>query len=126
MPTRNLLIIRFALVTGVVLFTGVSFWIRRNGGGVAPDAEALALLRYALWGVSAMAIVVAFVVRNVVERKPEAQRAQLTLVGWAPGEGAALLGVVQHFNGGSVETMTVGLLAFVGALLILPIPGTRR
>jgi FtsH-binding integral membrane protein len=86
----------------------------------------LEALRYVLWVLVALSALATLFLRTKVETAAPAQRGLLTLVGWTFGEGVALLGVVLHFAGGAVTSLALGVIAFVFALLMLPVPPSQR
>lgn len=126
MPTRTAFIIRIGLMSGVFLYAAL-VWFRVVGitdpTQAAPDLQAL---RYVLWGLVPLSVVVALVLRPRVESAPPQMQGRLLLIGWAVGEAAALLGITIRYLGGPVSSMALGLLAFVTALLLLPVPRLRR
>jgi FtsH-binding integral membrane protein len=128
MPSKSLFIIRVALITGVFLFAGVAA-MQRSGGAVPtlafPEALPLSTMRYLLWALIAASAAGVLLLRTRIETAPPQQRKTLTLVGWMFGEGVALFGIIIYFAGGPVTTVALGLLAFVFALLILPVPRER-
>lgn len=129
MPARNLFIVRIALMAGVFFFAGVAMWRRTQNPGQAAalgDAMPTELMRYALWGLAAAAILAALYLRPRAEAAEPAKRALMLLMGWTFGEGVALLGIVLHFVGAPIATLAVGLLAFIVTLLLLPVPVEPR
>jgi FtsH-binding integral membrane protein len=124
MPSKHLFIVRIGLIGGVFAFAGIALYQRMQGVVPPGIAESFPLeaLRYVLWIVVALSAMATLFLRTRVESAPPAQRGLLTLVGWTFGEGAALLGVVLHFAGGPVTSLALGIIAFVFALLMLPVP----
>jgi hypothetical protein len=127
---RQVFLIRIALILGVTVFAALTVVQRTQG--MIPDAtdpemlRTLQMIRYAGWAYSAFAVAWAFYFRTRVESAmtaPEIHKA--LIIGWAPSEGAALLGVVQYFLGAPFWAMAIGILSFAVALLLLPIPDTR-
>lgn len=127
MPLKQLFLIRIALVTGVALFAALAAYQRSQGTLVAEALTSgpLANLRYVLWALAAGAVAAALFIKPKLEAARPAQRGSYLVIGWAFGEGVALFGTVQHFIGGPVSTMAIGLLTFVVVLLLLPIPRDR-
>jgi len=115
-------LIRLALITGVLMFGAVILFVHRQPSwkpGVLPSAIGYALLAYAI-----VAVLVARAMRGRVLREPEPQRrASLLLIGWAVGEGAALLGAVIFFVTGQGQWYLLGLLAMLTVFAFLPIRG---
>lgn len=129
-PTRTLFVIRLAFILGVTIFAAITLWMRSRPGADAvaltgDQLPALALFRYVLWGLAGVAIAGALVLRPRLETAPPDRRGSILIVGWALGEGVALFGVTQHFIGGSVTTLAIGLIAFAAVLMVLPIPPER-
>lgn len=127
---RPIFLIRIALLLGVTTFAGITVYLRASGRLPAPAPEAsanLAYLRYAVWAVSALALVWAFVWKGRAEAAmTEAGVHRALIIGWAPGEAAALLGAATHFAGGPIASLGFGLVAFVAVLLVLRIPTPPR
>lgn len=127
---RPIFLIRIALLLGVTTFAAVTVYLRASGKLPAPAAEAtakLAILRYAVWAVSGLALVWAFWWKQRAEAAMTEQGVhQALIIGWAPGEAAALLGAATHFAGGPVASLGFGMLAFVAVLLVLRIPAPSR
>jgi len=115
-------LIRLALITGVLMFGAVILFVHRQPSwkpGVLPSAIGYALLAYAI-----VAVLVARAMRGRVLREPDPQRrASLLLIGWAVGEGAALLGAVIFFVTGQGQWYLLGLLAMLTVFAFLPIRG---
>lgn len=127
MPSKQLFVVRIGLLTGILLFAGIAMSQRR--GGAVPEAMAhlpVDALRYILWVGVGVAILAALFLRARVESAPPARKALITLTGWSIGEGVALLGIILHFAGGDISTLALGILAFVVALMLLPVPRERR
>lgn len=127
MPTRNLFIIRIALMTGVFLFAAIAFFGPRVG--IEADTQfpaAVEQLRYVLWGFVALAAAGALLLRGKAETAAPERRGTYLIVGWALGEAAALFGIVQYMGGGNAASMGLGLMTFVFTLVLLPIPRPRR
>lgn len=127
MPYRNLFIIRTALMTGVFLFSAVVFFGPRFG--LLPEQDSnpmIGQMRYALWGVIALAVIGASLLRPRVESSPAAKQGTLLIIGWALGEMAALFGGALYMAGGGPTPLSLGLMTFVFTLVLLPIPRPRR
>lgn len=123
---KKVFIIRMALLLGVLSFAGLTIYLRQSGNLPEADAEALrriAYMRYAVWGLAAFSVAWAFMWRARAEAAMTEQgAASAMIIGWAPGEGTALLGSVTHFLGGPIATLATGLLAFIVVLMVVRIP----
>lgn len=127
MPTRNLFVIRIGLMAGVFMFAGIGYFGPQFG--VVPQfdvGEAAGSLRWIARGFFAMAVAVAVVLRPKIESAPPDRLAQYLIGGWAVGQAAALMGVVMYMAGGGIAPLSLGLMAFVFTLVLLPIPRPRR
>lgn len=127
---RQLFIIRLALVTGVLLFAGLTTWMRTSGQLPEPTEALRANLvyfRYATWAAAAFALLWALFWKARAEAAmTESGVHRALIIGWAPGEATALLGTVTYFQGGEPASMAFGVLAFLVVLLILRIPAPPR
>lgn len=127
MQARFLFIIRIALITGVTAFAALVLF-QRSRGAPTLGAEGVAMLdtmRLVLWGLAGSAIAGVLFLRSRVASATPQQGSTMTVIGWALGEGVALFGVVQHYLGAPVTTLAVGVLTFVVALVLLPVPQER-
>lgn len=124
MPSRQLFIVRVGLIAGVFGFAGIALYQRSQGGAPTGISGTLPLdaLRYVVWVLVAASALVSLFLRSRIETAAPTQRGMYTIIGWAFGEGVALFGVVLHFIGGPVTSLALGLLAFIFALLMLPVP----
>lgn len=127
MPSKHLFIIRVALIAGVFTFAGIAIYQRLQGvvppgltGGLPVES-----LRFVLWALVGASALTTLFLRTRLDAATFTQRGLYTIVGWTFAEGVALLGVVMHFTGAPLTTLSLGLLAFVFALLILPVPRER-
>ncbi len=127
---RQVFLIRIALILGVGTFAAITVFMRASGNLPEADAatlEKIVYMRYAVWALSAFSLAWAFFWKARAESAMSEQGVnQSLIVGWAPGEGTAILGIVTHFIGGPVATMAFGLLAFVLVLLVLRVPAPSR
>lgn len=127
MPTRNLFIIRIALMTGVFMFAGIAYFGPRFGTGPSLDlGPQLEVLRWIARAFFAIAVAVAVVLRPKLESASPTSIGGYLISGWAVGEAAALMGVVTYMAGGGIAPFSLGLLGFVFTLVMLPIPRPRR
>ena len=119
-PT-NLFIIRASFLMAVLVFGGITYYLHSQGPPSRDvDLDKLRWVVLGIWG----AITLTLVVLSTRYRRPAqyAQRASLAICGWALGEAAALVGGVHYFLTGSPGRYGVGVIIFVIALLMFPIP----
>ena len=127
-PSKQLFTIRIGLVAGVAIFAGFTAYQRAQGmlPSVSGDSM-LEMMRYVLWGLSLAAVFAAIFLKARIEgATAPGAHVKLTLIGWAFGEGVALFGTAQHFAGGPIAPMALGLLTFIVVLILLPVPQTPQ
>ncbi len=121
MKTR---ILRLALLSGVLVFGGVAWQLRRSGGAPAPTADPRTLLLAGriIWALALLACVVLFA---FVGRARDAARVRtLSLIGWVVGESTALYGGVIYLLVGNPLFYQLGVGFMV--LTFLAFPGVPR
>jgi hypothetical protein len=120
-PARVLQLIRMSLVTGMLLFGGVIYYVHSRPGWEkhgAPEG-----LGYAVLGAWAVVAALMFLLLGRYRNAPtRAARASMAIAGWAVGEGAAMAGGVYYFMTDDVTRFIGGLLIFFAALSLFPIP----
>lgn len=127
MPSKQLFIVRIALMAGVFTFAGIALYQRATNTTAPPVAELpVEALRYVLWVLVGASALAALFLKSRVEAAPYSKKALFTLIGWSFGEGVALLGIILHYLGGPMTSLALGMLAFVFSLLLLPVPRERR
>jgi len=127
MPSKQLFIVRIALMTGVFMFAGFAMYQRGQGAPPTFGSELpIEMMQYALWILVGLSSAAALFLRPRVDSAPPQRRALMTLVGWSFGEGVALFGIVLHYIGAPIVALSLGLLAFIIALLLLPVPAESR
>jgi len=117
----NLFVIRASLLTGVLIFGGITYYIHSQAPPTWDgNVQTLTWAVLGIWG----AITATLVVVGRMYRKADArdQRASLAIAGWALGEAAALMGGIHYFLTGSPQRYGYGLIIFVIALVMFPIP----
>ena len=124
-PAPPLPLIRAGLAAGVLMFGGVVWFMHRQPTWTGPR-PLLPAFGYAQVAMSAIAVLVAFVLRGRVATEADPQRRASSLIlGWAICEGAALLGAVIFFLTDKTQWYFLGLLAMLASFAILPIDKTR-
>jgi FtsH-binding integral membrane protein len=127
MPSKQLFIIRIALMAGVFTFAGITLLQRSQGTAMTIESPLnIGTMRYVLWALVAASMLVTLVLQGQVQSAPHNKRGLLTLIGWSFGEGVALFGIILHFIGGPVATLAIGVVGFVFSLLLLPVPRESR
>lgn len=115
------LLLRAALLLGVLLFGGVTWYVRRAGEAPPFDpANATTLLWVArgIWGFSMATCLVLF---GLVRSARTAARVQsLSVIGWASGELVAMMGGVVWFLTGNSDWYAFGLVYLVLTFLAFP------
>lgn len=118
---RALLMIRISFVLGVALFGGVTWWMVATGR--RHPSPAPRGIEYATLGVWAVATIAVMLLRRRYAAAADAQaRARMAVLGWAAGEMAGLAGAVHYFVSGNPQRFAFGMLVFVIALLMFPVP----
>lgn len=117
----TLRIIRVALLTGVLLFGGIAYYLtRQRGGGLGTEsAGALQAANIGLLVVAAVAIMV--VQRRHAAEADPARRSTLNILAWALGEAVALMGGVHFLLVGNPVPYLVGLMMMIASFIVVPI-----
>ncbi|HVH12906.1 MAG TPA: hypothetical protein VM759_07640 [Longimicrobium sp.] len=119
--SATLRIIRIALLSGVLMFGGVSYVLtEQRGGGLDPShADVLQLANIVLLVGAAVALMI--VQRRHAAERDAAKRSTLNITGWAMGEATALFGGVHYLLVGNPIPYLVGLVMMVAAFVVVPI-----
>lgn len=119
----TLRIIRIAMLAGLLLFGGVTWWLHSTGNAPAPFdpafARTLQLVFFAMCVSFAAAIML---LRSVRSRTSGPRVVTLSLLAYALGEGIAIFGAVYWLFTGAPALYAAGLAIFLLALLLLPVP----
>lgn len=116
------LLIRIAMLTGVLLFGGVTWFLRQSGSAPEPptaeSARTLLWMGRAAWAAAIAGCVVLFA---LLQREPSTARTRtLSIVAWAFGELVALYGGVVWFLTGLTQWYVSGVIFLVLSLLAFP------
>lgn len=116
------ILIRVSMVTGVLLFGAVIWFLRSSGSASitmqAGTAQTLLWIGRAVWGVAIIGCIVVF---GILQRAPSGAKTQsLSIVAWALGEMTALFGGVVWYMAGRREWYISGVIFLVLALLAFP------
>lgn len=117
----TLRIIRVALLSGVLMFGGVAYYLtQQQGRGLGPEnADMLQIVNIVIL-VGAAAGVMMVQRRHAAERDP-AKRQTLNIVAWAMGEATALFGGVHFLLVGNPIPYLVGLVMMIATFVVVPI-----
>jgi FtsH-binding integral membrane protein len=119
-PPAVLRVVRAAMAAGALLFGGVALWhsthapVRTDGG---PN-PALAMVAY---GFCAFTVAGVYGIRALRSRMQPANRPQLSVMGWAVAEAAALLGGVIMMLGGPPWPWVLGMLVIALSWVQIPV-----
>ena len=117
-----LAVIRIAMLVGVLLFGAVIWFLQGRPGWAPPTPASLPTLRVAVFAAWGLAAVVLLALRVRAARPGGAARGTLSLVAWAVGEGAALMGGVYYFLSGDARWFLGGLFVMLASFLLFPVP----
>ncbi|MGB5018205.1 MAG: hypothetical protein WBO66_00565 [Candidatus Moraniibacteriota bacterium] len=116
------LLIRGAMLVGVLLFGALTWFLRREGQGAGLDPDARNTMLWVgrgTWLVSMATCLALFgMIRNA---RSKARVRALSLVGWAAGEAVALLGGVIWYLTGITNWYSAGLVYLVLTFLAFPV-----
>lgn len=117
----TLRIIRVALLTGVLVFGGIAYYLtQQRGGGLGPEhADTLQVVNIAL--LVGVAIGIMIVQRRHAAEGDPARRTTLNILAWALGEAVALIGGVHFLLVGNPVPYLVGLMMMLASFIVVPI-----
>lgn len=121
-------IIRIGLLTGVFAFGAIAWYLRQNQEETPAGAEGDALVTILPIVFAAVLIGSAGVVFLFRKRRQTASSmaeiATTNIVGWALGEGVALLGAVILMLTGNVVYFAAGVVYMLAVFAMFPVPRT--
>lgn len=118
----TLRIIRVALLTGVLIFGGIAYYLTRQRGGGLGEPEGAGALQIANIVILVFAAVgILFVQRRHAAERDPARRSTLNITAWAMGEAVALMGGVHFMLIGNPVPYLVGLMTMLAAFVVVPI-----
>ena len=119
-PGGKLRIIRIALLSGVLMFGAVAYFLTQQRGPTSPEmARPLQIANIAILVGVAVGLLV--VQRAHANQREPARRTTLNILGWALGEAAALFGGVHFLLIGSPIPYLVGLAMMLASFVVVPI-----
>jgi len=113
-------IVRYAMLTGLLLFVGVTYFVHSKAPAPTEPAQDLNALHWVGFGMVAAAIVALVVLRGVRRRAPVEKRGTIGLIGSAFCEGAGFMGAVYFFLGGGLDVFGAALVVFLASWAALP------
>lgn len=115
------ILIRGAMLLGVLLFGGLTWFMRRDGGGPGFDPDGLKTLLWVGRGTWLISMATCLALFGMIRNSRSAARTRsLSLVGWAAGEAVALVGGVIWFLTGNSQWYSAGLVYLVLSFLAFP------
>jgi hypothetical protein len=122
-PLRlQLLVVRTAMLLGVLLL-GVIAWFRhRNGSIVAIDAATVRLLTYLCYGAIPATVALLFVLRKLAATAQPRGQMLLYLAGYGAAEVVAVLGGALWLFSGERVPYLLSLVLMASSFQVLPIP----
>jgi hypothetical protein len=119
--SATLRIIRVALMSGVLVFGGIAYYLtQQQGGGLGPEmADTLQIVNIVLLVGAAVGIMI-LQRRHAAETDP-AKRTTLNIAAWAMGEATALFGGVHFMLVGNAIPFLVGLVMMIASFVVVPI-----
>ncbi|MDP1858675.1 MAG: hypothetical protein Q8K82_08390 [Gemmatimonadaceae bacterium] len=114
-------LIRIAMLTGVLMFGGVTWFLRQSEPAPQVEASVLPTLLWMARAVWAVAIVGCVILFGIVRRDHSGVRARkLSVIAWALGESVALLGGAVWFLTGTPIWYAPGVVFLVLTFIAFP------
>ena len=122
----KLTLIRFALLSGALLFGAMVYFMRSKGDvPPPPTADVVQQLRYAgyaMWGVSLAGM---FFLKIRLGETIERGNPNTLIIGWALGEITALFGGVYYIIVGDYVLWVAGIVVMLVSFALFPVPRGR-
>jgi hypothetical protein len=126
-PRLQLLVIRTAMLLGVLLFGAVTWYIKRQEHPAILTPGKAQLFGYIFAGLAFAAVAGLVFLRSRLETTREpGQILVYYVIGYALSEGAAVFGGVVWFLGGAQAWYIAGLVLMVVAFQVLPVEASRE
>ena len=114
-------LIRIAMLTGVLMFGGVTWFLRQSEPTPQVESTLLPTLLWMARAVWAVAIVGCIILFGIVRRDPSGLRARrLSVIAWALGESVALFGGAVWFLTGTPVWYAPGVVFLVLTFIAFP------
>jgi hypothetical protein len=122
----QVLILRFAMLSGLLLFGAATWFTARQGRVASLEPERATLFAYIFAALAAGALAGMIAIRSrlanqIANSGTPKQAVSLYLIGYAMAEGAGLFGGVVWFLGGSPQLYIAGLLLLAAGFQVLPV-----
>lgn len=125
-PAQAYLAIRIAMMAGLLLFGGVSWFLHQRPEWQPPRPEVtdgLASIGRVMWVAAAAALTVLFFQHRKADTPVRAST--LAIVAWSVGEALALFGVVYFYLAAVPAWYVAGMLAMAITFVAFPPPAPR-
>lgn len=110
------------MLIGVLLFGGVTWYVRRDGSPPELSRDTLTTLLWVGRGTWLVSMATCLALFGMLRNARSQQRiTALSITGWAAGEAVAIVGGVIWFLTGISKWYSAGLVYFVLALLAFPL-----
>lgn len=119
--SATLRIIRIALLSGVLIFGALAYYLtEQRGGGLAPEnGGALQIMNIVILVGAAVGIMI--IQRRHLAATDPRKRTTLNIAAWAMGEATALFGGVHFLLVGNPIPYMVGLVMMIASFVVVPI-----
>ena len=119
--SATLRIVRIALLSGVLIFGGLAYYLtEQQGGGLGPENGGLLQIANIVILVGAAVGIMIIQRRHLAQHDP-AKRTTLNITAWALGEATALFGGVHWLLVGNPIPYMVGLVMMIASFVVVPI-----
>ncbi|MEP7380449.1 MAG: hypothetical protein ABI910_02115 [Gemmatimonadota bacterium] len=116
------ILIRGAMLVGVLLFGGVTWFLRREGQGPGLDPDTLTTLLWVGRGTWILSMATCLALFGMIRNARNERRIlSLSIAGWAAGEAVAIMGGVIWFLTDISKWYSAGLVYLVLAFLAFPV-----
>jgi uncharacterized membrane protein AbrB (regulator of aidB expression) len=119
--SATLRIVRIALLSGVLIFGGIAYYLtEQQGGGLDPSLGGVLQIVNIVILVGAAVGIMIIQRRHLAETDPK-KRTTLNITAWALGEATALFGGVHFLLVGNPIPFMVGLVMMIASFVVVPI-----
>lgn len=125
-PAQAYLAIRIAMMSGLLLFGGITWFLHQRPEWQPPKpgvADGLTAIARVMWVVAAAALAVLFFQHRKSDNP--VRSSTLAIVAWSVGEALALFGVVYYYIAAVPAWYVSGILAMAITFVAFPPPAPR-